>query len=178
MQETAGRREFAPNRWRTGRLPLNDFHLLRRFSRLRNCDLHRTFVVSTCTSKQKRISRGGDAMALVETNHVQTSHVQTNLIQTNHDNVVRLVAALQPDSPIRRVARWIARRCEVAGVLLRRRLEVVAQWSAKRRGRTRLSMAERARQRRALEQLTDRELRDIGITRYDIEFVLRRSSWR
>jgi uncharacterized protein YjiS (DUF1127 family) len=39
-------------------------------------------------------------------------------------------------------------------------------------------MAERARQRRALERLTDRELRDIGLTRYDIEFVLRQSSWR
>jgi uncharacterized protein YjiS (DUF1127 family) len=43
---------------------------------------------------------------------------------------------------------------------------------------TRLTVAERARQRRALAQLSDRELRDIGITRYDIEFVLRRSSWR
>jgi len=41
-----------------------------------------------------------------------------------------------------------------------------------------LTMAERARQRRALAQLSDRELRDIGITRYEIEFVLRQSRWR
>jgi uncharacterized protein YjiS (DUF1127 family) len=34
-------------------------------------------------------------------------------------------------------------------------------------------MAERARQRRELAQLSDREPRDIGITRYEIEFVLR-----
>jgi uncharacterized protein YjiS (DUF1127 family) len=37
---------------------------------------------------------------------------------------------------------------------------------------------ELARQRRALAQLSDRELRDIGITRYEIEFVLRQSPWR
>jgi uncharacterized protein YjiS (DUF1127 family) len=39
-------------------------------------------------------------------------------------------------------------------------------------------MTERARQRRALAQLSDRELRDIGITRYEVEFVLRQSRWR
>ena len=55
---------------------------------------------------------------------------------------------------------------------------VYAQWSTQRGDRTRLSMAERARQRRVLAQLSDRELRDIGLTRYDIEFVLRQSSWR
>lgn len=48
----------------------------------------------------------------------------------------------------------------------------------RRRAHTRLTMAEKARQRRALARLSDRELRDIGITRYDIEFVLRRSCWR
>jgi uncharacterized protein YjiS (DUF1127 family) len=41
-----------------------------------------------------------------------------------------------------------------------------------------LTMMERARQRRELERLSDRELRDIGITRYEIEFVLRQSTRR
>jgi uncharacterized protein YjiS (DUF1127 family) len=36
-------------------------------------------------------------------------------------------------------------------------------------------MSERARQRRALARLSDRELRDIGVTRYDVEFLLRHS---
>jgi len=52
------------------------------------------------------------------------------------------------------------------------------QWSMRRHVRAWRIMRERARQRRALAQLSDRELRDIGITRYEVEFLLRRSAWR
>jgi uncharacterized protein YjiS (DUF1127 family) len=37
------------------------------------------------------------------------------------------------------------------------------------------TMLERERQRRALARLSDRELRDIGISRYEVEFLLRQS---
>ena len=60
------------------------------------------------------------------------------------------------------------------------RLQLV-RWrerSTRRHIRAWRAMVERARQRRALAQLSDRELRDIGITRYEIEFVLRQSAWR
>jgi uncharacterized protein YjiS (DUF1127 family) len=36
-------------------------------------------------------------------------------------------------------------------------------------------VTERARQRRILARLSDRELRDIGISRYEVEFLLRQS---
>ena len=100
------------------------------------------------------------------------------LIQTDRDNVVRLTHALHSRPPIPLVVRRTVQACERVVSAVRRQLARVAQWSTQRRDRTWLSMAERARQRRLLAQLSDRELRDIGLTRYDIEFVLRQSSWR
>jgi uncharacterized protein YjiS (DUF1127 family) len=100
------------------------------------------------------------------------------LIQTDRDNIVRLTHSLRSTAPFRLIAQRIAQGCEQILSSVRRRFENVAQWSTRRRLRTRLTMAERARQRRELERMTDRELRDIGLTRYDIEFVLRQSSWR
>lgn len=61
---------------------------------------------------------------------------------------------------------------------IRRSLETLRQWSMRRQVRAWRTRTELARQRRALAQLSDRELRDIGITRYEIEFVLRQSPWR
>jgi uncharacterized protein YjiS (DUF1127 family) len=104
------------------------------------------------------------------------------LIQTDRDNVVRLTNSLPSPALIRLIALGFARRIAQAREFLlwsvRHRLGRLAQGSARRRVRTRLTMAERARQRRALARLSDRELRDIGITRYDIDFVLRHSSRR
>jgi uncharacterized protein YjiS (DUF1127 family) len=100
------------------------------------------------------------------------------LIQTDRDNVVRLAGSLRSPAPVRPLAQQIAHLSEHALAFVRRCLADLARWSTQRRARNGLTMAERARQRRALAQLSDRELRDIGITRYDVEFVLRRSSWR
>jgi uncharacterized protein YjiS (DUF1127 family) len=61
---------------------------------------------------------------------------------------------------------------------IRRSLETLRQWSMRRHVRAWRTMTEHARQRRALARLSDRELRDMGITRYEVEFVLRQSPWR
>jgi uncharacterized protein DUF1127 len=100
------------------------------------------------------------------------------LVQTDSSNVVRLIQAPRSPNAIRRLAWRTAQVCQRAALSVRRRFESAAQWSTQRRTRTRLTMAERARQQRALARLSDRELRDIGITRYDVDFVLRRSCWR
>ena len=89
------------------------------------------------------------------------------LIQTDRDNVIRLTGSLHSPVSIRPVAQLF----EHVLLLVRRSLVRLAAWSAQRRTRNGLTMAERARQRRELAQLSDRELHDIGITRYDIEFV-------
>jgi uncharacterized protein YjiS (DUF1127 family) len=100
------------------------------------------------------------------------------LVQTDCNNVVRLTRTPDSANLIRRIVRRTAQACERVALSVWHRVESTAQWSRQRSARTRLTVAERARQRRTLAQLSDRELRDIGITRYDIEFVLRRSSWR
>jgi uncharacterized protein YjiS (DUF1127 family) len=100
------------------------------------------------------------------------------LVQTDCNNVVRLTRTPDSANLIRRIVRRTAQACKRVVLSVWHRVESAAQWSRQRSARTRLTVAERARQRRALAQLSDRELRDIGITRYDIEFVLRRSSWR
>jgi uncharacterized protein YjiS (DUF1127 family) len=130
--------------------PLNVFHLLCRFSRLPKRDRRLIFLVN---------SKNGVTMAL---------------IQTDRDNVIRLTGSLHSPVSIRPVAQLF----EHVLLLVRRSLVRLAAWSAQRRTRNGLTMAERARQRRELAQLSDRELHDIGITRYDIEFVLRRARER
>ena len=96
------------------------------------------------------------------------------LIQTDRDNVVRLTGTLHSPVSIRPVAQLF----EHVLFFVRRPLARLADWSAQRRDRNGLTMAERARQRRELARLSDRELHDIGITRYDIEFVLRHARER
>jgi Domain of unknown function (DUF1127) len=139
--------------------PVNVFHWRRKFSRLPKRGRSRTFAATT-----KRRCR-------------QAVSIMT-LVQTDCSNVVRLTHAPRSPNPIRRLAWRTAQVCQRAALSVRRRLESAAQWSTQRRTRTRLTMAERARQQRALARLSDRELRDIGITRYDVDFVLRRSCWR
>jgi uncharacterized protein YjiS (DUF1127 family) len=59
------------------------------------------------------------------------------------------------------------------------RLAAIGQrWWAARQVRDWRTMVERGRQRRALARLSDRELSDIGINRYEVEFLLRRSRGR
>jgi uncharacterized protein YjiS (DUF1127 family) len=130
--------------------------------------------------KISRLLKGGHRHKFVSTTKAAFRKTESSmaLIQTDRDNVVRLTHALHAPAPIRLVVRRTVQACERVVSAVRRRLARVAQWSTQRHDRTRLSMAERARQRRLLAQLSDRELRDIGLTRYDIEFVLRQSSWR
>jgi uncharacterized protein YjiS (DUF1127 family) len=100
------------------------------------------------------------------------------LVQTDRDNVVRFADSHHPAVSIRPLARQVVNLFEKVVWLFRQHFARLAYWSAQRRARNGLSRAERERQRRALAQLSDRELHDIGITRYDIEFVLRHSRWR
>jgi uncharacterized protein YjiS (DUF1127 family) len=105
------------------------------------------------------------------------------LVQAHHDffkadNIVRLKHPLRDPAPIGQTRARIARAYRRLLRSMWRQRTRVAQWSAQRNARSRLTMAERARQRRELERLSDRELRDIGITRYEIEFVLRQPARR
>ena len=96
------------------------------------------------------------------------------LIQTGRGNV-RFTGSFHSPVSIRQLAEQIAHLSEQVFAFVQRRLGRLAQWWGQRRASNGLTMAERARQRRELEQLSDRELRDIGITRYEIDFVLRHS---
>jgi uncharacterized protein YjiS (DUF1127 family) len=98
----------------------------------------------------------------------QQNGVVMALIQTDRDNFVRFTVSFHSPVPIRALGRQIAHLSELVLAFVR----PLAQWWSQR-ARNGLTMAERARQRRELAQLSDRELRDIGITRYEIEFVLR-----
>jgi uncharacterized protein YjiS (DUF1127 family) len=109
-----------------------------------------------------------DATSLGE----QQNGVVMALIQTDRDDVVRFTGSFHSPVPIRALGRQIAHLSELILAFVRPRLGRLAQWWGQR-ARNGLTMAERARQRRELAQLSDRELRDIGITRYEIEFVLR-----
>ena len=98
------------------------------------------------------------------------------LLQTDHDNTAWLTGS--PLSPARLDEQRFAHIREYVFAPIRRSLETLRQWSMRRQVRAWRTRTELARQRRALAQLSDRELRDIGITRYEIEFVLRQSPWR
>ena len=91
------------------------------------------------------------------------------LLQTSH-NTDYLIGGRR--SPARLAAQSFADLAENLSALLRTAL--LRQWSMQQQGLRRWRITtERARQRRALAQLSDRELRDIGITRYEVDFVLR-----
>jgi uncharacterized protein YjiS (DUF1127 family) len=98
------------------------------------------------------------------------------LVQTDHVNAAWLTGS--PLLPARLAERRLAQIRERLFAPIRRSLEILRRWSMRRHVRAWRTMTERARQRRALAQLSDRELRDIGITRYEVEFVLRQSRWR
>lgn len=99
------------------------------------------------------------------------------LLQTGCENTDYVMGS--PRSPARSAARSFT---DLAGHLvapLRTVVDGVRQWSMRRALRRWRIATERARQRRALARLSDRELRDIGITRYEIDFVLRQQGlWR
>jgi uncharacterized protein YjiS (DUF1127 family) len=98
------------------------------------------------------------------------------LLQTDHEHAAWLAGP--PLLPMRLAARRFARWAEYLLALVRPSLDALRQWSMRRHIRAWRTMRERARQRRALARLSDRELRDIGITRYEVEFILRRPAWR
>jgi uncharacterized protein YjiS (DUF1127 family) len=91
------------------------------------------------------------------------------LLQTDRDTIDWLTGA--PRSPALPVAQGFAHFADYL-------LATIRRWSAQRQIRTWRTRVENARQRRMLARMSDRELRDIGISRYDIEFLLRPSSRR
>jgi uncharacterized protein YjiS (DUF1127 family) len=102
-------------------------------------------------------------------------------VQTHHNgfkggNVVCLNHRRRDGGPIAQIGTLTEHAWRRVFLSLSRQWTLVTQRLAQRRARRGPTMAERARQRRELERLTDRELRDIGITRYEIEFVLRQSA--
>jgi uncharacterized protein YjiS (DUF1127 family) len=98
------------------------------------------------------------------------------LLQTGRENADYLMGS--PHSPARLAARGFTDLAEYLVAPLRTVLDGVRQWSMRRALRRWRIATERARQRQALARLSDRELRDIGITRYEIDFVLRQGLWR
>jgi len=91
------------------------------------------------------------------------------LLQTDRDTVDWLTGSLR--APALPVAQRFLHLAEYLRTPIRR-------WLALQQIRAWRTRVENARQRRALAQMSDRELRDIGINRYEIEFVLRQSRWR
>jgi uncharacterized protein YjiS (DUF1127 family) len=95
-------------------------------------------------------------------------------LQADRESIHRLAAACSP-------AVHTADHLMGAGAYLQAligRLAAIRQRWAARQVRDWRTMVERGRQRRALARLSDRELRDIGINRYEVEFLLRRSQGR
>jgi len=99
------------------------------------------------------------------------------LLQTDHHNALWLTGRLHSPAAIR-IGQRIMHLRELLLAPIRLQLVRWRERSTRRHIRAWRAMVERARQQRALAQLSDRELRDIGITRYEIEFVLRQSAWR
>jgi uncharacterized protein YjiS (DUF1127 family) len=91
------------------------------------------------------------------------------LLQTDRDTVDWLTGSLR--APALPVAQRFLNLAEYLRMPVRR-------WLALRQIRAWRTRLENARQRRMLAQMSDRELRDIGISRYEIEFALRQSRWR
>jgi uncharacterized protein YjiS (DUF1127 family) len=165
MQQGGPGVETCARRTARGGLALNAFHSPRRISRLFKHGRQQTF------RGEKRLLRNTVAiMALVQTHH--------NGFKA--DNVICLSPSRRGAAPIGQVGALIEHANRRVFQSLRRQwtqvAQSLAQWLAQRRAQSVPAMLERARQRRELERLSDRELRDIGITRYEIEFVLRQST--
>ena len=74
-----------------------------------------------------------------------------------HDaNVIRLAARRMPAPVNKRALRWF--------------IASIRQWLER--------TAARARERRELAKLSERDLKDLGLTPYDVEFKLRTPLWR
>jgi uncharacterized protein YjiS (DUF1127 family) len=98
------------------------------------------------------------------------------LLQTDHESAAYLMGSTR--SPARLAAQSFAHLADYLFALMRTVLDGSRHWSTRRALRKWRKATEQARQRRVLARLSDRELKDIGITRYDVEFVLRQSRWR
>jgi uncharacterized protein YjiS (DUF1127 family) len=97
------------------------------------------------------------------------------LLQTDHENAAYFLGS--PRSPARLAVQGLAHLADYLSASIQTVLGSLRHWSTRRALRRWRIAAERARQRGALARLSDRELKDIGITRYDVEFVLRQSRW-
>jgi len=97
-------------------------------------------------------------------------------LQADRESIHRLAAAT--GSPAAHAADHLMGAGAYLQALLGRLAAIRQRWWAARRGRDWRTMVERGRQRRALARLSDRELRDIGINRYEVEFLLRQSQGR
>jgi uncharacterized protein YjiS (DUF1127 family) len=134
---------------------MNDLHVQRNISRLRKGDQHRTLKLklkAVCEVKAK----GGAAMTL---------------LQSNRDKIIWLADLSPRPAPLRRIA-------DACSALLSPVLRRFADRSRKRRQRAQISLSEKLRQRRMLARLSERDLKDIGLSRYDVEMELRKPFWR
>jgi uncharacterized protein YjiS (DUF1127 family) len=96
-------------------------------------------------------------------------------LQADRESVYRLVAAA--GSPAAHAADHLMGAGAYLQALVGRMAAIRRRWAA-RQVRDWRRMVERGRQRRALARLSDRELKDIGINRYEVEFLLRQSQGR
>jgi uncharacterized protein YjiS (DUF1127 family) len=93
------------------------------------------------------------------------------LLQADRESVHRFVTAA--GSPGAYTADHLIGARAYLRALVGTLVTIHQRWWAARRVRDWRTMAERGRQRRALARLSDRELSDIGINRYEVEFLLR-----
>jgi len=93
------------------------------------------------------------------------------LLQSNRDKIIWLADLSTRPAPLRRIA-------DACSALLSPVLRRFADRSRKRRQRAQISLSEKLRQRRMLARLSERDLKDIGLSRYDVEMELRKPFWR
>jgi uncharacterized protein YjiS (DUF1127 family) len=97
-------------------------------------------------------------------------------LQADRESVHRLVqTAVSRTAPNRGQLAYIGAHLRA---LIGHLAAIGHRWWAARQVHDWRTMVERGRQRRALARLSDRELSDIGINRYEVEFLLRRSRGR
>jgi uncharacterized protein YjiS (DUF1127 family) len=97
-------------------------------------------------------------------------------LQADRESVQRLVQAAGP--PRAHNPDHLSSAGAHLRALIGRLAAIGQRWWAARQIHDWRMMVERGRQRRALARLSDRELSDIGINRYEVEFLLRQSPGR
>jgi uncharacterized protein YjiS (DUF1127 family) len=97
-------------------------------------------------------------------------------LQADRETVYRMMRAAR--SPAPRAADHLVRTGTYLQVLIGHLAAIGRRWWASRQVRDWRTMVERGRQRRVLARLSDRELRDIGINRYEVEFLVRQMRGR